>query len=238
MLRSLARKAFSPKYLFWTNTGLGIAYLTAADTIQQTVIEPFFQTKKPQTIASSEKDVTAHQAIQLESLDLERSRAMLVGGTVVGSLGHAWYTFLDKKFPGRSRSMIVKKLACEVAAGPPFGVIIFTTVGVVEGKSIKECLEGFKNNIFLFCLADWGFYVPLQFLNFYFLPPKYRFLFVSGISLIYDIFLSFILHRDDEPSSNDEDDHKKTSKEKVVTSSSSSIAKTTPPTTWIDWLKR
>lgn len=185
-LKTLAKRAFTPKYLFWTNTSLGIAYLTTADVIQQVIIDPYFKS-----------DGSKHHS-KKSQIDTNRIQAMCVGGTVLGSLGHVWYTFLDKRFPGTSRSIITKKLIAEAAAGIPFGLTVFTTVGTLEGKSVNDCVTGFSNNIVMFCLADWGFYVPLQFLNFYFVPPHFRFLFVSGISLVYDIFLSFILHREHE----------------------------------------
>ena len=56
--------------------------------------------------------------------------------------------------------------------------------------------------ILFFCIcyimefkADWAFYIPLQTFNFWLVPPHYRFLYVAVLNLVYDTFLSFIVHK-------------------------------------------
>lgn len=137
--------------------------------------------------------------------------------------GHYWYAFLDKRFPGKSGKTVLKKLGCEIPAGPPLGLAFFVVVGALQGKPIDKTWSQFKENLVWLCLvrqadvfvriaefgrrasstathfpifqADWIFYVPLQAFNFLYLAPKYRFLYVACLNLVYDTFLSFILHR-------------------------------------------
>lgn len=80
--------------------------------------------------------------------------AMAGGGLLFGSMGHFWYKFLDTKFPGRSKIVIVKKLACEVAAGPPFLFVVFAFVGTLEGKTWAENVNAFKQNLLFCCLVS------------------------------------------------------------------------------------
>lgn len=43
---------------------------------------------------------------------------------------------------------------------------------------------------------DWVIWPPTQFINFYFVPVKYQVVYVNLITVLYDIFLSYVKHRD------------------------------------------
>ena len=119
----------------------------------------------------------------------------IMAGTYMGFLGHHWYGFLDRRFPGVASSAIRRKLACEAAVGPPFAASMFLLVGGLEGKSPATIWANTKENIGLLLLADWGFYIPLQYFNFHYLPPQYRVLYVALISIVYDSALVYLLHK-------------------------------------------
>lgn len=186
MFKKITTAAFSPKYLFWTNTGLGLTFLCSGDAIQQTIVHP-----RMERYFNTDKDAV----IQVHPFDWERSRAMIGGGVFFGSVGHFYYKYLDAKFPGKSSSMIKKKLLCEMAAGIPFGFGGFTIVGALERKPFKDNCKAFYENLGVLLAGDWGFYVPLQYFNFFLVPPQYRVLFVSVIMLVYDTFFSYLLHK-------------------------------------------
>ncbi|KAM7286845.1 mpv17-like protein 2 [Ixodes scapularis] len=173
-LRTTARSLFT-KHLFATNAVLGTGFMCAGDALLQSYE---IKTKK--------------QA----RFDMARTKNMFIVGASFGVCGHKWYSFLDRKFPGHSLRMVGKKLLCEAAICPPLAFILFIGVGMLNSKPFRQSLVEFKHNILLFCMADWGCFVPAQAVNFFFLPPRFRFLYVSAITMVYDIFLSFILHRD------------------------------------------
>lgn len=43
---------------------------------------------------------------------------------------------------------------------------------------------------------DWCVWVPTQFINFYFVPVKYQVFYINAVTMLYNIFLSYIKHRD------------------------------------------
>lgn len=77
---------------------------------------------------------------------------MAKSGFTIAPFGHFWYKFLDGKFPGTSKSTIIKKLGCEMAIGLPWVFLTFATVGFFEGQKLDKTLKNFKES-FLFVLA-------------------------------------------------------------------------------------
>ena len=43
-------------------------------------------------------------------------------------------------------------------------------------------------------VAEWVLWPPAQFINFYYLPTRYRVVYDNAISLIYDTYASYIQH--------------------------------------------
>lgn len=78
---------------------------------------------------------------------------MLGGGVFFGIAGHYWYTFLDKRFPGKSRSAVLKKLGCEIPAGPPLCLAFFVVVGALQGKPVASSWLQFKENVVWLCVV-------------------------------------------------------------------------------------
>ncbi|OQR66281.1 mpv17 protein 2-like [Tropilaelaps mercedesae] len=171
-MREFVRRAFSD-YLFATNLTLGSSFMLAGDVLAQKVMK------------------TAAE----EHHDWQRTKNMWIMGAGFGLLGHYWYSFLDRRFPGRSWSMIRPKLLAECAATPAFAGYTFLSFGTLQGKSLEACVQDFRENIHYVCIADWCGYVPLQVINFLYLPPRYRFLFVCGLSVLYDCFLAWLLNK-------------------------------------------
>lgn len=72
---------------------------------------------------------------------------MIVGGIYFGVGGHFWYGFLDRRFPGKDRSMIVQKLVREMAFGPPYVSGCFLIVNSLENKTFKESWSNLMHNL-------------------------------------------------------------------------------------------
>ncbi|XP_054706587.1 mpv17-like protein 2 [Uloborus diversus] len=173
--KNLVDRLFT-KHLFVTNTSVGILFLGAGDVIQQMIEKHQFEGK---------------------TFETKRTRNMMISGCVFGVAGHYWYQFLEFKFPGQTVKAVSKKLLSEMVVGPPIFLGFFIAIGFLEKKPPKKSFEEFKKNFLLICVADWGVYAPLQALNFFYVPIRYRFLYVSALCLAYDVFLSYILHKEE-----------------------------------------
>ncbi|XP_022666851.1 mpv17-like protein 2 [Varroa jacobsoni] len=171
-MRKFARKAFSD-YLLATNLTLGSGFMLAGDVLAQKV-----------TRASND-----------EAHNWKRTKNMAIMGTGFGVLGHFWYSFLDRRFPGKTWAVIRSKLLAECAATPAFAGYTFVSYGILQGKNLQSCGHDFKEKLHLVCIADWFGYVPLQAINFYYVSPQYRFLFVCNLAVLYDCFLAWLLNK-------------------------------------------
>lgn len=136
-------------------------------------------------------------SLEPRSNDWPRTVRMTTVGLLIGPIGHVWYRFLDSTFPGNSKMTVLKKLALEQALVSPSLLLgFFIGMGTLEGKSLKLCIDEIKEKFVFVYLVDCLFWPPVQAVNFYFLPSRYRVLYVSLALLIWNVFLSYIKHKD------------------------------------------
>ncbi|XP_041360219.1 mpv17-like protein 2 [Gigantopelta aegis] len=129
--------------------------------------------------------------------DWRRTGRMFAVGLVLGPANHYWYSMLDRFLSGTARRTIMKKIAADQLVAAPFmGTTFLFAMGLLEGSSFEKSAAEWKEKFPLIYLFDWVLWPPAQFINFTYLPTKYRVLYVSFITLLWDIMLSFIKHRE------------------------------------------
>lgn len=126
--------------------------------------------------------------------DFIRTAKITASGIVTGPFGHYWYTFLDKRFKGRSMASISKKCFFDqLIAAPIFTLIVITVIHTIDGKHLRQIAEIFKEKFLVIYAYDCSFWPLAQFINFYFVPAVYRLLYVNIISVLWNSFLSYLL---------------------------------------------
>ena len=66
--------------------------------------------------------------------------------TYQGPPHHYWYLYLDKLFPGKSKSIVIKKILADQAVAAPFFAITFIYgAGLLEGNSLSRIFNNLIN---------------------------------------------------------------------------------------------
>ena len=172
--REISCVCFSGKYLLFTNLGISVSLSSVGDTIEQ-----YYEIYKE----------------ELDEYKPTRTVHMAVSGATVGVICHFWYKYLDGRFPGRSLSIVMKKVALDQVICSPLVIsAFFLTLGLLENSSKKEIIHEIKTKAWRLYAAEWVVWPPAQIINFYWLPNRYRVLYDNTISLGYDVYTSKVKH--------------------------------------------
>lgn len=131
-----------------------------------------------------------------KKLDEKRLWAALATGAVMGVEGHFWYSFLDRIIVQRTWSNVLRKTFLDQAvAAPVYTLTYIVGTSLLEGRtSYQEVSSDTQKNFLPLYLVDCVTFVPIQIINFKYIPPFYRVPFLSLVAFIFDIFISAYKH--------------------------------------------
>lgn len=145
-----------------------------------------------QTIQNKRKEVKTEEN---QKIDWNRNAKMFLVGTVQGPLHHYFYGWLDKKYVGATlRITTIKILYDQLVMSPVCIIAFFYPAGWLFGQTTNECTKEFQSKFVRVYITDWIVWPGTQFINFYYLPPQYRVIYVNFITMLYNVFLSHIKH--------------------------------------------
>lgn len=124
--------------------------------------------------------------------DIKRTLRMgSFGALVHGPTGHWFYGMLDGMIPGATATAVASKVAIDqVLWNPCFGIMFFSYLGLTEGKSPEQIVTKIKTSLKTAVTGSWAVWVPAHTINFRFVPPAQRLLYINSIQIGYNIFLS------------------------------------------------
>lgn len=180
-LAALARfyaPLFGGRNLIITNTVSSGFLLGTADILQQTLERRRNPTRK---------------------WDTGRAVNMFITGCTMGPLLHYWYFWVDKITPRKGIQhvkVVIVKVAVDQGFAPFFGCWYFTMMGLLQGHSLADSLKEFREKFWEYFLAELTLWPTAQMINFLFLPPRYRVMFVNVVTLGWNVYLSYLKHRE------------------------------------------
>ena len=80
---------------------------------------------------------------------------------------------------------------------PIFTVLIFTFLGLLEGKTTEAIKSQLDEDYVDTMLANWKLWLPATVVNIAFVPPLLRVLYLNVVFFFWSIFLSLKLNKDD-----------------------------------------
>ncbi|KAH7624485.1 putative PXMP2/4 family protein 4 [Nannochloris sp. 'desiccata'] len=135
---------------------------------------------------------TANQDIQI---DLKESlRMALIGFTLHGPLVYSSFRWVDKSVGAQSRSFLTAaKVAAisQVTFFPVYSTAFFTYVGLLEGLSLQQCKEKVIAAVPPTILTGTAFWPAVTVINFMYVPPAGRVLYVNAAGLFWNAWLSY-----------------------------------------------
>ncbi|TNM87779.1 hypothetical protein fugu_006000 [Takifugu bimaculatus] len=174
-MRVFWKPMFQGRYLLLTNTVTCGGMLALGDWLQQSWVIY----KDPNKVR-----------------DWKRTGCMFAVGAALGPCMHYWYQWLDRLYAGRAMKTVAKKVLIDQLVGSPtIWFFFFMGMSITEGNTAAEGLEEFKEKFWEFYKADWCVWPPAQMINFYFLPPKFRIVYMNFITLGWDVYISYLKHR-------------------------------------------
>lgn len=193
---------FGKKNLLLTNALISTLMGTAGDAIQQNydIMSTKIERRKSDQ-GSDDGKVTSESSSRNTSepkYNWTRAGHMSAAGLTTGVLCHYWYIWLDKFYgPDRFLKVVFKKvLVDQILLSPVNLAVYFTTVGLLErskaSKIKDEIIEKGMENIYV---VEWFIWPPAQFINFLWIPLKYRLLFDNIISLGFDIYSPYVKYK-------------------------------------------
>jgi protein Mpv17 len=122
------------------------------------------------------------------------------GFLIHGTTGHYFYGMLDSKIPGTKPITVATKVAIDQTIwNPIFGVMFFGYLSLMEGKSWTDYTNKLKADLKTAVMGSWAVWVPAHTINFAFVPPQQRLLYINTIQIGYNVFLSFLGNKEVAP---------------------------------------
>ena len=116
-------------------------------------------------------------------------------GLTSGFLCHFWYNFLDRVYPGKGIKIVMKKIITDQIMFSPVCIVACLWVACqLKDYDRKSTYEQVLHKGKQLYIAEWLLWPPAQFVNFYFLPTRHRVLYDNVVSLVYDVYTSYVQH--------------------------------------------
>ncbi|CDZ97346.1 Peroxisomal membrane protein MPV17 and related proteins [Phaffia rhodozyma] len=155
-----------------------------------------------------------------------RTLRFLAFGVAIGPLIGKWNVILEKNFPLRpatAKSILTPSNSGAKAAGSidpkpkvslaalgkrvfadqivmaPIGLVLFIgTMGALEGKSIDEIGNKYKEMFGPAIVANWSVWPAIQLINFRYMPLAYRVPFQSSCGVLWNLYISILNSKTDK----------------------------------------
>ena len=165
-------KAFFHRHPMIANSlSMGGLYI-GAELSQQTLN---FEFKKWLRVKS---DCTENHDLKLEYRWRQAMNFFLIGAVIYAPLFRIWYKWLDAKFVGTTATIVAKKCFLDqFMLGPPCLALFFVTMNVLERNG--DVLAEAKKKFWYTFAIDCTFWIPVQAMNFLFVSPTFRVLYLG-----------------------------------------------------------
>jgi protein Mpv17 len=128
------------------------------------------------------------------ALDIKRLVTLAVFGLIYhGPSGHFFYNWLDSKIEGTDGKSVATKVGIDqIFWCPIFMCVFFTYLGLVNGDSFATIGTKIKTDLFSAMQGSWKVWPFVHAVNFKFISTKHRLVFINGVQIGFNMFLSLV----------------------------------------------
>ncbi|KAI2496618.1 hypothetical protein MHU86_17877 [Fragilaria crotonensis] len=139
-------------------------------------------------------DILAQVFISGGPFDLKRFISLSAFGLLYhGPSGHYFYNWLDSKIKGTGAADVALKVGIDqIFWCPIFMTVFFTYLGLVNGDAPATIGNKIKNDLLSACQGSWKVWPIVHAVNFKFISSKHRLIFINGVQVAFNMFLSLI----------------------------------------------
>jgi len=139
-------------------------------------------------------DILAQIFITGGAFDMKRFLSLSFFGFIYhGPSGHYFYDWLDSKIEGTGAKDVALKVGIDqIIWCPIFMSVFFTYLGLVNGDSLSTIGSKIKNDLLGACQGSWKVWPVVHAVNFKFISTKHRLVFINGVQIAFNMFLSVI----------------------------------------------
>ncbi|XP_064540736.1 mpv17-like protein isoform X1 [Drosophila montana] len=118
-------------------------------------------------------------------------RYAVMGTAIYAPSLYAWYKWLDGTFPGTLKTTILKKLLLDQFILTPYCLTLFYTgMALMEGS--EDTFEELRAKFLPTFIRSCAFWLPAQALNFMFIAPRFRIIYMGVCGMIWVNILCWI----------------------------------------------
>jgi len=168
-VRNLASRAIKTYPLISNSLIYGGLYMTA-EFMQQTVLKKVLIEKPGEPEPPYDFDVI--------------KRFGLMGTGVISPTLYYWYKWLDAKYAGTAVKTVVRKcLMDQFMMTPQLLVMFYVGMSLLEGR--EDIFAELKQKFVPTFAANMCFWLPTQAINFTYIPPQYRVVYIGLCTLVW-----------------------------------------------------
>jgi len=164
---------------------------TLAEVSQQTMKANMTTKKVGLTTEHTSSLVTTRHSTTLDLGSVKRYAIM--GTLVFPPILTKWYHWLEAKFPCTTPRVVMKKLVLDQFLLTPWVVVLFYVgMSALEGKRGQAMLDELRQKGLKTFFLDCCYWLPVQYLNFKFVPPWLRVSYIGVTTFIWLNILCYI----------------------------------------------
>ncbi|XP_077996267.1 peroxisomal membrane protein 2-like [Glandiceps talaboti] len=115
----------------------------------------------------------------------------IFGFVITGPMIHHFYILLDKLIPKTTPYAGIKKVLFDrLVLAPPYLLLVFYIVNILDGKSHSEAVKKIKESFMTALIMNVKVWTVLQYININYVPMEYRVLFGNSVALGWNIYLA------------------------------------------------